>query len=157
MSDKLADWTKGAEAIVYQTCGACGKVQYFDRSFCAACGAPDPAQKRASGAATVYATSLVCRAATPETRAHVPYNIVLVDADEGFRMMATATTILRSVTRSPQVIGRLREGWCRTSRKHESPTQNAHATKQPRITRNRLKSECFDASTFSASRTRRWR
>ena len=37
---------------------------------------------------TVYATSLVCRAATPETRAHVPYNIVLVDTPEGFRMMA---------------------------------------------------------------------
>jgi uncharacterized OB-fold protein len=88
MTDKLADWTKGAEAIVYQSCGACGAVQYFHRSFCAACGAPDPAQKRASGTATVYATSLVCRAATPETRAHVPYNIVLVDAAEGFRMMA---------------------------------------------------------------------
>ncbi len=29
-----------------------------------------------------------CRAATPETRAHVPYNIVLVDTAEGFRMMA---------------------------------------------------------------------
>jgi uncharacterized protein len=88
MSERLADWTKGAEAIVYQTCGACGKVQYFHRSFCAACGAPDPAEKRASGAGTVYATSLVCRAATPETRAHVPYNILLVDTVEGFRMMA---------------------------------------------------------------------
>ena len=86
MSDKLADWTKGAEAIVYQSCGRCGNVQYFHRNF--ACGAPDPTEKRASGTATVYATSLVCRAATPETRAHVPYNIVLVDAVEGFRMMA---------------------------------------------------------------------
>lgn len=36
----------------------------------------------------VYATSLGCRAATPETRAHVPYNILLVDCAEGFRMMA---------------------------------------------------------------------
>ena len=63
-------------------------MQYFHRTFCAACGAPDPVEKRASGAGTVYATSLVCRAATPETRAHVPYNIVLVDAAEGFRMMA---------------------------------------------------------------------
>ena len=88
MSDKFADWTKGAEAIVYQSCGACGKPQYFHRSFCAACGATDLAEKRASGAGTVYATSLVCRAATPETRAHVPYNIVLVDTAEGFRMMA---------------------------------------------------------------------
>ena len=88
MTDRIADWTKGAEAIVYQSCASCGKVQYFRHAFCAACGAPDPVEKRASGIATVYATSLVCRAATPETRAHVPYNIVLVDTEEGFRMMA---------------------------------------------------------------------
>ena len=88
MSEALADWTTGAEAIVYQCCGTCGSLQYFRRSFCYACGAPDPIEKRASGEGTVYATSLVCRAATPETRAHIPYNIVLVDASEGFRMMA---------------------------------------------------------------------
>jgi uncharacterized protein len=88
MSGDLADWTTGTEAIVYQSCANCGGLQYFRRSFCAACGAPDPVAKRASGNGTVYATSLVCRAATPETRAHVPYNIVLVDTAEGFRMMA---------------------------------------------------------------------
>jgi len=88
MSEKLADWTTGTEAIVYQDCAACGARQYFRRRFCAACGALGPVQKRASGDGVVYATSLVCRAATPETRAHVPYNIVLVDAAEGFRMMA---------------------------------------------------------------------
>ena len=49
---------------------------------------PNSPSKRASGEGTVYATSLVCRAATPETRAHLPYNIVLVDTPEGFRMMA---------------------------------------------------------------------
>ena len=85
---KPADWTKGAEAIVYQHCAACGARQYFRRSFCAACGAQDPETKHAGGEGTVYATSLVCRAATPETRAHVPYNILLVDCVEGFRMMA---------------------------------------------------------------------
>jgi uncharacterized OB-fold protein len=84
----LADWTTGAQAIVYQSCSACGAVQYFRRRFCARCGALDPAERLASGMGTVYATSLVCRAATPETRAHLPYNIVLVDTDEGFRMMA---------------------------------------------------------------------
>ena len=91
MSDgeaKLADWTTGEAAIVFQSCAACGGRQYFRRSFCAACGAPDPKDQRASGEGVVYATSLVCRAATPETRAHVPYNIVLVDTIEGFRMMA---------------------------------------------------------------------
>ncbi|HEY3794438.1 MAG TPA: OB-fold domain-containing protein [Bradyrhizobium sp.] len=84
----LADWTKGEETIVYQSCNACGGSQYFRRRFCAVCGSADLVERRAGGEGTVYATSLVCRAATPETRAHVPYNIVLVDTAEGFRMMA---------------------------------------------------------------------
>jgi uncharacterized OB-fold protein len=85
---RITGWTRGEEAIAYQACGACGGVQYFHRAFCAACGAPDPREQRASGRGRVYAASLVCRAATPETKAHVPYNILLVDCDEGFRMMA---------------------------------------------------------------------
>jgi uncharacterized OB-fold protein len=84
----MMDWTKDAEAIVYQVCTACGSIQYFQRRFCRACGSPDLKVERASGNGVVYATSLVMRAATPETRAHVPYNIVLVDTAEGFRMMA---------------------------------------------------------------------
>jgi uncharacterized protein len=82
------DWTDGVEMIRYQACGACGHLQYFRRNFCAACGTTALVDKSASGEGVVYATSLVARAATPETRAHVPYNIVLVDAVEGFRMMA---------------------------------------------------------------------
>ena len=69
---KPADWTSGVEAILYQFCAVCGKSQYFRRDFCAACGATELAEKRASGKGTVYATSIVTRAATPETRAHVP-------------------------------------------------------------------------------------
>jgi uncharacterized OB-fold protein len=82
------DWTAGEKVIRYQRCEPCGHVQYFRRAFCAACGATELAEQIASGEGIVYATSLVCRAATPETRAHVPYNIVLIDAKEGFRMMA---------------------------------------------------------------------
>ena len=88
MSGKPSNWTNGHQAIRYQRCAACGHVQYFRRDFCAACGSTELAANQASGEGTVYATSLVVRAATPETRAHVPYNIVLVDAAEGFRMMA---------------------------------------------------------------------
>jgi uncharacterized OB-fold protein len=107
----LADWTAGAEAIVYQCCAACGSSQYFRRSFCCLCGAPDPVEKRASGEGTVYAASLVVRAATPETRAHVPYNIVLVDTVEGFRMMAHGEADLvigdKVTVRFAQFAGRL--------------------------------------------------
>ena len=82
-----SDWTSGGEAIRYQFCESCATAQYFRRAFCARCGG-GVVERRAGGEGRVYATTLVCRAATAETRAHVPYNIVLVDAVEGFRMMA---------------------------------------------------------------------
>ena len=109
--NRLADWTNGEAAIVYQSCAACGARQYFRCSFCASCGATDLQDRHACGEGTVYATSLVCRAATPETKAHVPYNIVLVDADEGFRMMAHGENDLaigdRVSARFVQFAGRL--------------------------------------------------
>jgi uncharacterized OB-fold protein len=93
-------------------------LQYFRRSFCVACGEPNPAEQRASGEATVYATSLVCRAATPETRAHVPYTIVLVDTVEGFRMMAHGDNDLsigdKVTARFAQFAGRLVPYFTRT-------------------------------------------
>ena len=63
MSNRSSDWTNGHEAILYQACGSCGGVQYFRRGFCAACGSDTLQEKRASGGGTVYATSLVARAA----------------------------------------------------------------------------------------------
>jgi uncharacterized OB-fold protein len=108
---KPEDWTSGHEAILYQACESCGRVQYFRRGFCAACGATVLAERRASGEGTVYAASLVARAATPETRAHLPYKIVLVDALEGFRMMAHGDNDLaigdRVMARFVQFAGRL--------------------------------------------------
>lgn len=82
-----ADWTTGTQAIAFQACGACRHIWYFRRGFCSACGSQDVATKRASGDGVVFAISVVTRVATAEARAHVPYAVVLVDADEGFRMM----------------------------------------------------------------------
>jgi uncharacterized OB-fold protein len=115
---RIDDWSTGAEAIVYQSCAACSATQYFRRSFCAGCGAPGPVEKRASGEGVVYATSLVVRAATPEARAHVPYNIILVDAAEGFRMMAHGDNDLkigdRVTARYARFTGRLIPYFART-------------------------------------------
>jgi uncharacterized OB-fold protein len=117
-AQRIEDWTKGVEAIVYQSCAACSARQYFRRSFCVACGAPDPEDKRASGEGIVYATSLVVRAATPEARAHVPYNIILVDAADGFRMMAHGDSDLkigdRVIARYARFAGRLVPYFART-------------------------------------------
>jgi len=85
---QVADWTGGTEVVLYQHCRSCSALWYFRRGFCPRCGAQEPELKPANGNGVVHAVTLVCRPATPEARAHVPFTIVLVDAAEGFRMMA---------------------------------------------------------------------
>ena len=88
MTTVVADWTRGGTGIAYQTCASCKAVWYFRRGFCPACGDGNPVTRQASGAGTVHARTSVARAPTEELRALAPYLIVLVDADEGFRLMA---------------------------------------------------------------------
>ena len=88
MTTAIADWTRGGAAIAYQSCVSCKAVWYFQRGFCPACGEGNPVTRRAAGTGMVHARTSVARAPTEELRAHAPYLIVLVDADEGFRLMA---------------------------------------------------------------------
>ena len=90
MAEPLADefWQGCAEgALRYRRCEACGRAQFPPRPCCTRCGgATRWAVSRGRG--TVYATTSVTRAPTPDFAALVPYDILLVDLDEGFRMMA---------------------------------------------------------------------
>ena len=93
MSDAAAaagriDWTEGRPAIVYQGCRDCARRWYFRRRFCPHCGGERVEDRSASGCGTVYAATLVTRAPSEALRALAPYRILLVDAEEGFRMMA---------------------------------------------------------------------
>ena len=76
------------DAIRYQRCGGCGHTWYFVRSFCPRCGATDVSKHTASGRGVVHAVTIVDRAPTAEMKAFAPYTLVMVDAEEGFRLMA---------------------------------------------------------------------
>ena len=91
----ILDWTQGGEGIACQACAGCGALWYFRRTFCPQCGREHPQARQASGSGTVHAVTLVTRAPTEELRAHAPYAIVLVDTDEGFRVMAHGAIDLR--------------------------------------------------------------
>ncbi|WP_375461612.1 Zn-ribbon domain-containing OB-fold protein [uncultured Enterovirga sp.] len=82
------DWTTGEPAITYQSCQPCGHRWYFRRGFCPCCGATDPDTLTASGRGTVYAATIVNRAPSEALRALAPYGILMVDAEEGFHLMA---------------------------------------------------------------------
>jgi uncharacterized OB-fold protein len=89
--DKLAAhfWDGcAAGELRYQSCGACAAPQFYPRASCLKCGAADLQWRSAQGAGTVYALTSVERAPSDEFRALAPYVIVLVDMDEGYRMMA---------------------------------------------------------------------
>ncbi len=66
----------------FQRCGGCGAAIFYPRVLCPACGSPALGWETSAGRGTVYATTAVYR------RDADPYNVVLVDLDEGFRMMS---------------------------------------------------------------------
>ena len=97
MADALAAefWQGCAQGeLRYQRCGGCGAAQFHPRPFCARCGGT-PRWAVSRGLGTVYAATQVARAPTPDFAALLPYDILLVDLDEGFRMMAQGAPGLR--------------------------------------------------------------
>ena len=66
----------------FQRCSACGAAVFYPRVLCPACGGAELAWETSSGRGVVYATTAVYR------RDAEPYNVVLVDLDEGFKMMS---------------------------------------------------------------------
>jgi uncharacterized OB-fold protein len=71
-----------AGKLGFQRCSGCGKAVFYPRLICPVCGGADLVWETSSGHGTVYATTAVYR------RDADPYNVVLVDLEEDFRMMS---------------------------------------------------------------------
>jgi uncharacterized OB-fold protein len=72
----------------YLRCDHCGAAQTLTRYACSRCGSDQLSVLDAAGTGTVYAVTAVTRAPSDDYEALVPYSIVLVDLDEGVRVMA---------------------------------------------------------------------
>ncbi|GAA5078424.1 hypothetical protein HNP84_009534 [Thermocatellispora tengchongensis] len=72
-------------AVPFQSCEECRAAVFPPRVLCPACGAMELTWERSAGLGTVYSTSVLF------PRGRDPYPVVLVDLDEGFRMMSTVT------------------------------------------------------------------
>ncbi len=75
-------------SLRYQGCSDCTAVQSLSRFACHRCGGEHLVWREAAGCGTVYAVTVVTRAPSEAFRALVPYTLVLVDLDEGARVMA---------------------------------------------------------------------
>ena len=85
---EVCDWTEGQPGIQYQICQRCAHVWYFQRGFCPGCGSENVRIAQADGRGTVHAITSVERAPSAHWQAQAPYTILLVDLDEGLRVMA---------------------------------------------------------------------
>lgn len=66
----------------FQRCQSCEEPIFYPRVLCPVCGSDSLEWGTSSGRGTVYATTAIHR------RNADPYNVALVDLDEGFRMMS---------------------------------------------------------------------
>jgi uncharacterized OB-fold protein len=67
--------------LAFLRCSECGTAIFYPRVLCPPCGSDALEWQTSSGRGTVYATTTVYR------KSAAPYNVALVDLEEGFRMM----------------------------------------------------------------------
>ena len=82
--------TADSAGLECQECRACGDRWYLPRSLCRSCGSDRVENLPAGGDGVVHASTTIHRAPGPEFADAVPYGIVLVDLDEGVRVMGRA-------------------------------------------------------------------
>jgi len=82
----LHAWQAALDAgrLTLQRCTACARHVFYPRVLCPHCGAGSLQWQSSAGTGTVYSVTVVARRAEKGG----PYNVVLVDLDEGVRLMS---------------------------------------------------------------------
>jgi len=75
--------------LLLQHCSDCRHVQFYQQSICRTCGGENLVHRAASGRGTVHSFSVVHRAPGPAFKQDTPYAILLVELDEGPRMISS--------------------------------------------------------------------
>lgn len=82
-------WTAARQGrLLIMHCRACDRAYFYPRRRCPHCWSEETEWRQASGYGTVYAYSIVRQNPAPPFGDWCPYGVVMVDLDEGVRMMA---------------------------------------------------------------------
>ncbi|MBQ0725569.1 MAG: OB-fold domain-containing protein [Cycloclasticus sp.] len=87
-SQALWDGLKNGKLLL-QHCDDCGHVQYYQQGMCRLCQSTKLRHQAASGKGTIYSYSVVYRAPGPAFKDDVPYAVLLVQLEEGPRMISS--------------------------------------------------------------------
>ena len=81
------------QQLLIPTCRSCGNPFWYPRPTCPRCLNTDIDWRPSSGAGEVAAVSVMYRPANPLMADKVPYAVVLVDLDDGIRLMSNMVEI----------------------------------------------------------------
>lgn len=89
-ADTAAFWRGLKEGrLLLQHCLDCAHVQYYQQAVCRRCGGVRLEHRAASGRGKVHSFSVVYRAPGPAFKGDVPYAVLLVELEEGPRMISS--------------------------------------------------------------------
>ena len=90
LAGEFYGWCRKHE-LRFQRCTACGAWRHVPRELCAACGSWAWEWARSSGRGTVFTWTVAVRAMHPAFQEAVPYAAVVIEMEEGVRILSTVT------------------------------------------------------------------
>ena len=90
LAGEFYGWCQKHE-LRFQRCTACGAWRHVPRELCASCGSWDWEWARSSGRGTVFTWTVAARAMHPAFQDAVPYAPVVVEMEEGVRILSRVT------------------------------------------------------------------
>jgi uncharacterized OB-fold protein len=87
LTQQFYDWCRQRE-LRFQRCGDCGTWRHVPRETCARCGSFRWDWQRSSGKGRIFTWTVAARAMHPAFTADVPYAPVVVEMDEGVRVVS---------------------------------------------------------------------
>ena len=82
-----------AHELRFQRCTDCGTWRHIPRDMCAKCGLFNFEWARSSGRGTVFSWTVVAQPMLPQFAPLVPYAPVLIELEEGVRMVSWVTDV----------------------------------------------------------------
>ena len=79
--------------LLLQFCAACQQHQFYPRLYCMQCESDRLRWVEASGRGVIYSYTIIHQNKSPDFMADVPYNVAIVQLEEGPRMMSNIVDI----------------------------------------------------------------
>ncbi len=79
--------------LLLQYCDRCQLYQFYPRLYCMQCEAEHPRWVEASGRGVIYSYTIIRQNRSPEFANDTPYNVAIVQLEEGPRMLSNIVDI----------------------------------------------------------------